>query len=68
MDLFYRLNVFPVHLPSLRERVHDIPVLVDYFAARFAARTGKKLSQIEKQSLSRCSNTPGPATFASCRM
>ena len=52
MDLFYRLNVFPVHLPSLRERVHDIPVLVDYFAARFAARTGKKLSQIEKQSLS----------------
>ena len=52
MDLFYRLNVFPVHVPPLRERVQDIPVLVDYFAARFAARTGKKLSQIEKQSLS----------------
>ena len=52
MDLFYRLNVFPVHLPSLRERVHDIPVLVDYFAARFAARSGKQLSQIENQSLS----------------
>ena len=52
MDLFYRLNVFPVHLPSLRERVHDIPVLVDYFAARFAARTGKQLSRIENQSLS----------------
>ena len=52
MDLFYRLNVFPVQVPPLRERVHDIPVLVDYFAARFAARTGKKLSQIEKQSLS----------------
>ena len=52
MDLFYRLNVFPVHVPPLRERVNDIPVLVDYFAARFAARTGKKISQIEKHSLS----------------
>lgn len=51
MDLFYRLNVIPIHVPSLRERVNDIPVLVDYFAARFAARTGKRISQIEKHSL-----------------
>ncbi|HET9712852.1 MAG TPA: sigma 54-interacting transcriptional regulator, partial [Pyrinomonadaceae bacterium] len=52
MDLFYRLNVFPVHVPPLRERVNDIPVLVDYFVERFAARTGKRISQIEKHSLS----------------
>jgi formate hydrogenlyase transcriptional activator len=51
MDLFYRLNVFPMHVPPLRERVNDIPVLMDYFATRLAARTGKKISQIEKRSL-----------------
>jgi formate hydrogenlyase transcriptional activator len=63
MDLFYRLNVFPVHVPPLRERVNDIPVLVDYFAARLAARTGKKISQIEKQSLSQMQQYAWPGNI-----
>ena len=52
MDLFFRLNVFPIHVPALRDRLDDIPLLVAHFADRFSDRTGKNISQIEKRSLS----------------
>ena len=50
-DLFYRLNVFPIQLPSLRERVDDIPLLVEYLIERYAKKAGKKLRSIAKQTL-----------------
>src|SRR6266851_1219019 len=50
-DLFYRLNVFPIHLPSLRERVDDIPLLVEYFVDRYAQKAGKKFRDITSKTL-----------------
>jgi len=48
-DLLYRLNVVPIHMPALRERVDDIPVLVAYFIGRFEKRAGKKFRTIDKK-------------------
>jgi len=50
-DLFYRLNVFPIRMPSLRERVEDIPLLVAYLVQRYAGKMGKKIAAIDKKTL-----------------
>ena len=50
-DLYYRLNVFPIHVPSLRERPEDIPLLVEYLIERYATKTGKRIRKINKSTL-----------------
>jgi formate hydrogenlyase transcriptional activator len=50
-DLYYRLNVFPLEVPPLRERRSDIPLLVEYFTHRFAGRAGKRIGRIAKVTL-----------------
>jgi PAS domain S-box-containing protein len=50
-DLFYRLNVFPIEMPPLRERTEDIPTLIEYFVQRYSRKTGKKFANIDRRTL-----------------
>src|SRR5215469_15829992 len=59
-DLFYRLNVFPIEMPPLRERPEDIPTLVRHFIERHAASSGKKITAISRSSMNLLRSYPWP--------
>lgn len=62
-DLFYRLNVFPVEIPSLRERRVDIPLLVEYFIDRYARKAGKNIKRVNKKTLELLQSYPWPGNI-----
>ena len=62
-DLYYRLNVFPIHLPPLRERESDIPLLVQYFVRKFAANFGKKIDRIPERMMTALQRYPWPGNI-----
>jgi formate hydrogenlyase transcriptional activator len=62
-DLFYRLNVFPLELPPLRERRSDIPQLVAFSVSRFSKRFGKKIDGVSRESMDNLVNYPWPGNI-----
>src|SRR6266481_4345907 len=62
-DLFYRLHVFPIDMPSLRERREDIPLLVEYFIDRYARKAGKNIKRVNKKTLELLQSYPWPGNI-----
>ncbi|SRR5579884_5502 len=62
-DLFYRLNVFPIEVPPLRERKSDIPLLVNFFITKFAKKLNKQVQSISKETMERLMNYPWPGNI-----
>ena len=62
-DLYYRLNVFPIAVPPLRERKEDIPMLVEYFVDRYATKAGKKIRRIKTELMDRLITYPWPGNI-----
>jgi transcriptional regulator with GAF, ATPase, and Fis domain len=59
-DLYYRLNVFPVHQPPLRQRTEDVPHLVHYFVERYAAKIGRTIGVVPAEAMERLVRYPWP--------
>ena len=62
-DLFYRLNVFPIHVPALRERSEDIPLLVNHFAQRFARQMNRTIETIPAETMAALTRYPWPGNI-----
>ena len=62
-DLFYRLNVFPIAVPPLRQRKDDIPILLEYFVQRYAEKFGKPIRSIDQNTLELCMVYPWPGNI-----
>ena len=62
-DLFYRLNVFPIQVPPLRERKEDIPLLIDYFVQQFAKKMGRQFSRVDRRTLDLCQTYAWPGNI-----
>ncbi len=66
-DLYYRLNVFPIHVPPLRDRVEDIPVLVSRFVSEFSKAWGKRIDAIDEQSMAALNQYAWPGNVRELR-
>ena len=62
-DLFYRLNVFPIYVPALRERSEDIPLLVNHFAQRFARQMNRTIETIPAETMAALTGYPWPGNI-----
>ena len=62
-DLFYRLNVFPIEIPPLRERGEDIPLLIEYFIDRYARKAGKSIRGVSRKTLDLFKSYPWPGNI-----
>ncbi len=62
-DLFYRLNVFPIEVPPLRQRKEDIPMLLEYFVKRYADKARKQFSRMDKNTLKLCQSYSWPGNI-----
>ena len=66
-DLFYRLNVFPIHVPPLRERIEDIPALVWHFIGEFSEAFGKRIESIAPATMAQLTQYPWPGNIRELR-